>query len=626
MENIENILPLSPMQRDILLRHLGAPGLEEYTEQVCWTIRGAYRPGVFARAWEQTVARHPTLRTAFFWEGLDRPLQVVHGQAELPTERLDWRGVPREELDGRMEALLAADRRLGFRIDAAPLMRLTEVRVADDEFRFVWSHHHLLLDGWSATVCIREVFGTYEALCRDEAPRPGPVRPYAAYLAWLEGRDSAGDERFWHGALAELDDPAPLGIARAAGGARGGERYAVHTTVFPAELVERLRGAGRRGQLTLNTLLQGAWALLLGHYGGARDVVFGGITSGRPVELPGAESILGVCVAEVPVRVRIDPDAPLGEWLAGLQAAQAEARAHEYCSLAEIQEWSGAAPGGRLFDTLLVFQNLPDAQLGAAEVAGQEVADFRRVPTGGGLGHALLLEVVPRRDGLVLNLTRDLDRVDAGAAGRVLEHLRTLLEAMAADPARPVGELSPLSVAERARVLAAGRAEREYPADGCIHERFAARAARAPDTVAVTYEGESLTYAELDRRSDRLARVLRARGVGSEARVGVCAERSAELVVALLGVLKAGAAYVPLDPAYPAERLAYVLEDAGIGVALAQERTRDRLPAAGVEVVSLDREEDAPAGPPAMAVRPEGLAYVIYTSGSTGRPKGVMVE
>ncbi len=625
MENVESVYALSPMQADILLRTVQAPGLHEYVELVTWTLRGPFDPAAFAAAWRHVAARHPVLRTSFFYEGLDHPVQVVRRRVEVPVEAEDWRGVPAREREERFGALLCAERARDFHLSAAPLLRVRQVRVGDDEHRFAWCYHHLLLDGWSAMACVREVLEAYAALAAGGAPAPGPAAPYADYVAWLARQDEAEAERFWRAALDGVEPPAPLPLdgAREAGGAG----YRVATATLPAETGDVLRAASRRLQVSPNTLYEAAWGLLLARCTGADEAVFGAGGSGRPADLPGAEGMLGVLLRTVPVRVRPEPAARVGDWLGALQRARQEARLHDTAPLARIREWSGLPRGQRLFEHFFLFQNLPDIAVTRAELGGAEIAGFERVPPDGAYGHTLMLTVIPRHE-VALELTHP-STLDARDARRLLDRYRGLLEALAADPARRVGDLGLATAAERRQTLAEWNRTADGFAPGCVHREFESVAARCRDRVALVSGEEKLTYAQLDERANRLAHHLAARGVGPEARVALCLERTAEMVVAVLATMKAGAAYVPLDPAHPPERLAYVLEDSGAALALTESHLAERLGDV-VPLVELDAERAdvaaRPASPPEVAVGPGNLAYAIYTSGSTGRPKGVLVE
>jgi amino acid adenylation domain-containing protein len=621
MKNVEDIYRLSPTQEGMLFQSLYDPAADVFFRQMVCDLRGALDPEAFEGAWRQALARHAVLRTAFVWEGLEKPVQVVRARVELPWQSHDWRGLAAEEQQARLESLLEADRAKGFNLSSAPLMRLALARLGEEEYRLVWSHHHLLLDGWSKSLLFGEVLTLYGAARGEQAPAPPRPRPFRDYIAWLKAQDSARAEAFWRGALRGFRAPTPLGMDA---GARPGDpkRDDAQQLRLSAEATAAIQGAARRHRLTLNTLLQGAWALLLSSYSGEPDVVFGNAVAGRPSTLEGAESMVGLFINTLPVRARVTPDDSLASWLRRLQEQQAEARRYEFSSLVEIQGWSEVERGWTLFESIVVFENYPlDLSLAGG---GVEVRDFRFVES-----TDFPLTVEGRLDGpLSLKIIHDCRRFDAEAARRMLGHIATLLEGFAADPERRISELNILTDEERRRLLVEWNSTAaDYPSDRCLHELFEAQAARTPDAAAVEFDGEELTYAELDARSDQLARHLRALGVGPETRVGICVERSLEMVVGLLGILKAGGAYVPLDPEYPHERIALMLEDSEVAVLLTQSSLLEALPAHGAHVLCLDAEADGGfrEGEEGPAARPLNTAYVIYTSGSTGRPKGVEI-
>ncbi|HEU0076751.1 MAG TPA: condensation domain-containing protein, partial [Longimicrobiaceae bacterium] len=289
MDNVETLYPLTPMQHGMLLRALQSAEPGEYVEQVGWTIRGGYDASAFEEAWGVALDRHPALRTAFFWEGMDEPVQVVRRDARVAVERHDWSGVPRDEVEGRLRELAAEERRRGFDPGAAPLLRVSEVRLEDGAVRVLVSYHHLVMDGWSLSLCLRDVLGAYDALRRGEQPAGEPALPFARYVARVRGRDAAESEAFWRGELAGVAGPTRLGTALP-----GGARSEGHGTVsleLDAALVGRLAALARRAQVTLNTVFAGAWGLLLARLAGADEAVFGTVVSDRPADLPGAGGI-----------------------------------------------------------------------------------------------------------------------------------------------------------------------------------------------------------------------------------------------------------------------------------------------------------------------------------------------
>ncbi|HEX2190861.1 MAG TPA: amino acid adenylation domain-containing protein, partial [Longimicrobiaceae bacterium] len=413
--------------------------------------------------------------------------------------------------------------------------------------------------------------------------------------------------------------------------ARAGEAQGqgVVDLLLPPERTRALQEQARGWGVTMSTLVQGAWALLLARYAGEEDVVFGATASGRPPELAGVEEMVGLFINTLPVRVRLPGEATLREWLGTLQKEQVEAREYEYAPLVEVQKWSGLPAGDGLFETLVVFENYPVDQAveqAAGRPGGLQIRPSHRHEQA---NYPLVLSAQAGAR-LKSEIRFDRARVEAAAVDRLGGHLQTVLEAMAADPRRRLAELSLLRDDERAQLLAASRTEALPHPAACVHELLAEQAARTPDAVAVSCGEETLTFAELELRANKLAHLLLRLGAGPEARVGVCLERGPEMLVAVLGVLKAGGAYVPLDPSYPAERLEYALSDSGATVLLTRTLFLHVLPAFGGRTVYLDAArqelEREPGTAPGSGAGVRSAAYVIYTSGSTGRPKGVVVE
>jgi amino acid adenylation domain-containing protein/non-ribosomal peptide synthase protein (TIGR01720 family) len=627
-DNIEDIYELSPMQQGMLFHTLDAPHSGVYFRQLRWTIKGLDRLA-FRRTWAEIVERHPLLRTAFVWERVGKPLQVVRRTVALPWEELDWRGVPEVEQKARLETLLREARERGFQLAKAPLMRLTLIRTGDDIDEFVWSHHHLLLDGWTLAILCKEVFIIYEALSKVQASRPERPRPYRDYILWLQQQDLKRAASFWRRTLRGFTAPTALGIARAP--STGGELPEAasdeQSARLPADTTAALQTLARQHRLTLNTVMQGVWALLLGRFSGEDDVVFGTVVSGRPAALEGFETMVGPFINTLPSRVRISPQEKVIGWLQFLQEQQTEARQYEYSPLAQVQGWSELGRGVPLFETILVFENFPVSAPAEGQELALNVLGFHSTERG---NYPLTLMVVPGAE-LLLLVSYLCHRFDADAVRRLLAHMRMLLESIAANPEQRVCDLPSLTSEERWQLLVDFNDTRaDFPRDKCAHQLFAAQAERTPDNIALTFTGQQLTYRELNRRANQLAHRLRAAGVGPEAIVGILLPRTAEVVVALLGVLKAGGAYLPLDPAYPAERLRFMLEDAGVSVLLTTRQLLGGVPRNGARVVCVDEEaggfEAESLGEVESGVGAENLAYVIYTSGSTGRPKGALVH
>jgi amino acid adenylation domain-containing protein len=623
---IQDAYELSPVQAGMLFQCQLDPAAGLYVVQLWTRLSGRLDEAAFRQAWAWVAPRHTMLRTGFVFEGVSRPLQVVHGEVEIPLQTLDWSGADEGEVERRMEALVREDRARGFVLSTPPLLRGTLVRLAEDEHLLMWTLHHLALDGWSYTALFREVLARYDALVGGNEWNPPAPPPYRDFIGWLRGRDRDAAEAFWREALAEVEEPTPLGVDSVPPGA-GASGFGDHNLHLSPEATAALYDAARSRRVTLATLIQGAYALVLSRYAGTDDVVFGWTGAGRPESLPGADDICGLFVNTLPARVRVPGDAALEPWLRGIQDRQLAARDHEHTALVDVQGWTGVPRGRPLFESLLTFESFPRIDGASAGTGGLTVGRMRGVSS---TGYPLALLVHPG-ERLHLRAYQDRGRIPDAAAERLLGHFSAALQAVAAAPADArVGEIDVLTADERARLLGdwAGRT-RAYPAKP-IHQVQAETAARAPERIAVTAWDGKLTYRELEARANRLANHLVALGVRPGEVVGVAVERSAAMIVALLGIVKAGAAYLPLDRSYPPERLAFLMDDAGARRVVTNEATRGALPLRGRRTVSLDGGDAAaiaaaPAGEPRVPVGIGDPLYVVYTSGSTGTPKGVLI-
>jgi len=459
---IEDLYPLAPMQQGLLFHALYSPDSSLYFHQLSCTLVGELDLPAFEDAWRRVLARHSILRTAFMWNGLEEALQRVEEKVELPLERLDWRDHTAPEQEERLVRLFATDRERGFDLQQAPLLRLTFLRTAEDTWRLVWSFHHLLLDGWSAPVLLAEALTLYDGLRRGEEPRLPPVRPYRDYIAWLQRRDPAQSEAFWRRQLGGFTRPTPLGIERpaeppTADDGRPGIAFAALDTALTASL----RALARQQALTLGTLVQGAWGLLLSRYSGDQDVLFGTTVSGRPADLPGVETMVGLFINTLPLRLAVGPAEPLLPWLRQLQDLLASLRQHEHTPLNLLQGWSDVPRGRPLFDSLLVFENTPEGKASGEPSRGLEIRD---VDLQGGTNYPLTLMVLPEEK-LGFRVLYDAGKLDGAAVRRLIGHLATLLAGMVQDPNRSLGELPLATQGEPQSVLAATRSRRRLPAE-----------------------------------------------------------------------------------------------------------------------------------------------------------------
>ncbi|MFF3483050.1 amino acid adenylation domain-containing protein [Streptomyces sp. NPDC002701] len=644
---VREVLPLSPLQEGFYFHSLvdGADH-DTYVVQQALELSGPVDAGALRRAAQRVLDRHAPLRACFRALPDGRPVQLVAEGLELPWRELDLSEedgsraaangqaaangrTAEDRLRAAADAVAAEERAHRFDLARPPLVRCAFVRLGADRGRLLLTFHHSVADGWSLPVLHRELLA-----CYGDNPAPLPqVTPYRTYLRGLAAADRAAARETWRAALAGIDGPTRLVETPADG-----------TPITPAQVrvelseqvTARLSARARELGVTLGTVVQGAWGLLIGRLTARQDVVFGTTVSGRDAEVEGIESMVGLFINTLPTRFRWEPADTLAGLLGRLQDEQTALLDHQHLGLAEIQRVAGLAGGGELFDTLVVFENYPAATgladpSGHIRVTGHEFHDAVHYP--------LALIVKPGRR-LDLRLKHHARRLDAETVRRVADRLTRILHALAEDPGRPAAALELLSPSELSHAHPAGE-RREVPAT-TLAAAFEAQAARTPHATAVVYEDETLTYAELDARAAGLARRVRAKGAGPGAVVAVAVPRSTALMVALLGVLKSGAAYLPVDVDYPADRVAHMLTDSGATTVVTTAGTAHRLPAipgldhllvdapahdrpAATRVARTTRVPGTTPSPDATPADPDDPAYLIYTSGSTGLPKGVVV-
>ncbi|WP_036720607.1 condensation domain-containing protein, partial [Paenibacillus sp. JCM 10914] len=628
--NIETIYPLTPLQQGMLFHSLYEAQSGDYVSQLLLTIEGHFDPVALQKAWNYLIARHSLFRTTFAWEGLVSPHQIVYNQVTITIEQLDWRDRSPESTAAALKTYLQTDRETNFKLHESPLMRITLIRVDDVTYQMVWSHHHLLMDGWSLPIVVGELLALYRALKDKVEVVLEPALPFINYIEWIQRQDSKEAETYWRNELQGFRAPTsiPIGIG-------DGQGKDEQSFTLPDELTQSLTLFAKKNQMTLNTLVQGAWLLLLGYYSGERDVVSGTTVAGRPAHLPGVESMVGMFINTLPIRMVID-DTPVLAWIRKLQEKQMEISQYEHCSLVDIQGWSDVPRGSSLFETVYVFENYPidveGAEASTSECDGGE-QDFRITGIQGieQTNYPLSLQATPG-DNLVLRMFYDRQTFKADEVERMLEYMVRLLREMTEKSMEPVETLRLMSTEEYDRVVVQWNATKApYPDHACIHTLFEWQAKATPDAMAVVYGNRAWTYKQLNGKANALARQLKERGIGPEEVVAVLIERSPFMLVAQLAVLKAGGAFLPIDPEYPADRILFMLEDSKVKRLIAN---KQRLPLSEdnlselefINLVSQDNEVDETYDDLEENGSPTGLAYVIYTSGSTGRPKGVMVE
>lgn len=631
--NLESIYPLSPLQTGMLYHSLEAPEAGMYFMQGTYPIPGEVDVAAFRAAWQMLVDRHAMFRTRVLWEKREEPLQVVSRQLPVPFEHRDCQAVPPSERAAHLRGILAADRARGFDLAQPPLMRVLLVQYAPADFFFVWSYHHILLDGWSVSVVMREFSQLYTSLSRREPVELPPALPFKNYVQWLKAQPLGEAERYWRGMLDGYANPTPLP------GKRSSTANAVETVGdfdsrrywVPADVSASLQALARQHRVTVNVLYQSAWALLLSRHCGLDDVTFGITTSGRDAPIDGIENMVGMFLNSLPLRLRLDREETVLSWWQRVQATLVASRHYEFTPLDQVRKWSSLPPGQPLFESLFVYENYPkslgpgsglrpkDAPKPEEEFDSLERTNFP------------LTLVVGDGQPAFVRIDFDTQRFDADLVAALYAQLEQILREYARPDAfkRAVHEIEVRPPAE----IAACETELNATAgpfsrDALIPDLFFAQAERTPDAVAVICGDERRTYAELRRDVVALSYELReAHGIGPNEIVGVWLGQSVAMISATLGIMASGGAYLPIDRTMPAQRIKYMLRNSRARCLLVDRAVPPEFEFSGT-VIDLRAlaGRGGDRAPLRGVARPTDLAYVIYTSGSTGEPKAAMME
>ncbi|MBW0010591.1 MAG: amino acid adenylation domain-containing protein, partial [Pseudonocardiales bacterium] len=627
---LEDVLPLSPMQEGLLFHALyDQAGTDVYTVQQIFDVDGPLDGPALRAAAQALVSRHANLRAGFRQVDSGRPVQVIPRYVAVPWEEIDLCGLGPAQAEAEVARLVAEDRARRFVLSCPPLLRFTLLRRGPQRHRLVMTIHHVLFDGWSMPVMLRELAALY-ANGGDIDALPA-VTPYREYLAWLAHQDQPAAEQAWRQALAGLAHPTRLAPVDHSRAPILPERMIIEV---PRELATALNELTRRHGVTLNTVMQGAWGVVLSRMSGHHDVVFGAVVSGRPPQIPRVETMVGLFMNMVPVRVRVSPAQALIAMMTRLQGEQSALTTHHHLGLAQVQHVSGM---GELFDTAVVFENYPwDSPTHGAFLGPDTGLRITAVTSRDATHYPLTLLVSPgERLYLLLDYRGDL--FERAGVEAIAARLRRVLEAVVTDPDQPIGRVDILAPAERHQVVESWNDTTHPVPATTLPELFEQQVRRTPRATAVVFENTELSYAQLNTRANRLAHRLISLGVGPEWIVALALPRSPALLVALLAVLKAGAGYLPLDPDYPHARIASMLDDARPGLLLTDRVLQGGLPASpAIPRLTLDGSDPLEPGGEypdtdptdrdrTAALMPQHPAYVIYTSGSTGVPKGVVM-
>ena len=608
---------LSPMQAGILFHSQLEPNSGAYIEHSLFHLEDStFDQTTFIQAIQSVINRHDSLSASFHTLIGGDPVQAIYPQAVLPVIWLDWRNKSEQEYAPDFTQLIEKDRMTDFDLSQAPLLRLTLIQRPQHRYDVLFTFHHLLLDRWSVDLFWSEVSQAYAGL-----PLPQAI-PYQTYIHSI--RQQPNDQVFWRDYLAGFTVPTPL-PAQTLSTQRSAVQSASLTQTFTTTETEQITAFTRAKGVTLNTLFQAGWSLLLARYTRENDVVFGMVTSGRTAPIEGIETILGLMINTLPFRVQLTSDLTAEALLQQVAQTQQELQQREHTALIDIQSWSEVPAGKRLFNNLYLFQNTPqytDTQQSVTNLLAWHAGKVKP----GNTGYPMVTLVVPG-EAILLMVSYDTAQYQAETISQLLKHWQQLIINIISQADQPVQQLPILTELEYQKIAHEwNNTAVDFGEPQSIHALFEQQVDLTPNAIALLYRDERLTYAALNTRANQLAHYLRAAGVTFETPVGVFLKRHPDLIVSILAIIKAGGAYVPLDISYPSDRLQFMVHDTGLTLILSETALLQQL---AVEATLVDIKQlvlnNYPQTCPEIQTTTDNLLYIMYTSGSTGQPKGIEV-
>ncbi|MBO9203417.1 MULTISPECIES: non-ribosomal peptide synthetase, partial [Niastella] len=624
-QQIASLYPLSGLQQGMLFHGLYNKQVKAYIEQFACTFTGGMNPAVFKSTWAELCRRHSILRTGFYYDNFNIPVQCVFAHAAPDIKEIDFSNKSETAQQQAIADYELHDREQGFDFSQAPLMRISLLRLSDNRYRMIWTFHHILLDGWSTPVVMREFLEVYESLLAGlSAPAQREDR-YEDYILYINRRDRFAEEAYWRDYLDGIEAATLLPFIHSTERTKGVGTHLAEPLRLDVRQTDAIQQYARQHRITVNTLMQGVWAYLLSRYTGKDEVMFGVVVSGRPEELPDIEERVGLYINTLPLRYTCTGNQSATTWLQQLQAQQVKSRKHQYAGLNDIQSWTDIR--GDIFDSIMVFENYPVNKIIAEKKWSLQVQDTVFDER----SNYPLNIVITENDEIDILFRYNAAVLDTYYAKQIRDQFQHILLQLV-DGVANTGEIRLLDLSAEKELLE--RFSYNGPvnmvaASTTLVQLFEQQVQLCADAPALVFGEEQLSYHQLDARSNQIARYLQQQGVGSQSLVGLCLDRSTALICSILGILKAGGAYVPLDPGYPKERLQYMIDDCNCQLVITHSNYVHLLQDSHAIPICLDEQETVfsllPDRKVDAAINTQSLAYVIYTSGSTGRPKGVMV-
>ncbi len=625
-DQIDSLYQLSSLQQGILFHGLYDAASGTYISQFSCHMQHVDM-AAFNDSWQTVMKRHSILRSAFYHDAFAVPLQCVYKDVKLPIAVLDYRALNEQDQATAISQFEREDIKKGFSFSMPPLMRITLIRLTDESYRMLWTMHHILLDGWSMPLVLEEFLTIYELLLSGKEVATVKEDRYEDFIRYIERGDKDEEEQYWRTYLDGLQENTLLPfIGKTSERTKGvGESKSVVLQVDNTA-TKKIQAYAQKNRLTVNTVMQGVWAYLLYSYTGNNHIVYGAIVSGRPDGLPDVEQRIGMYINTLPLHAVIDETQGVAQWLKRLQEDQVQSRQYQHTSLNAIQGWTDVQ--GDLFDSILVFENYPVSKIVTTrqwvlQLSDIQIHDQNNYP---------LTIAITSNEQIEVQFNYNANLIEPFYVNKLRDHFEHILYQLTDEKEQLLGDITLLTPSEEYQLrVQFNNSAVAYPPHQTIVNAFEEQVLKTPDGQAVAFKDEQLTYAAINEKSNQLANYLISKGVRKESLVTICMERSTDMIVAILGILKAGGAYLPIDPDYPNERIAYMLEDSGTKIIISSSKTASELPVSNdVQIIEIDEAwlqiDLYPSVNLTLNIVPEQLAYVIYTSGSTGKPKGVMIE
>ncbi|WP_143323894.1 non-ribosomal peptide synthetase, partial [Clostridium sp. BL-8] len=622
-KEIEKIHSLTPMQEGIMYNSRINRDSNAYFEQSIFTVTGPLDIEILNKAFNKLIERYEILRTAFFYENISEPKQVVLRNRELKICYEDISNLE-ENKEEYLERFKKKDKDKGFDLTNDCLNRLSVIKIDSDIYKIVYSFHHIIMDGWCLGIIINDIINIYKLISKNEEIVFDETEPYSKYLEWLDKQDKASELSYWNNYLSSYEQEINIPKLENAAEEFVNEEEEI---IISEDLTYKLKSMAEKGSITLNSVIQTAWGVLLQKYNNTNDVVFGSVVSGRPSEINGIENIVGLFINTVPTRVKGEDTIEFIELARKINENFIEANSHSYCSLAEIQALTSMK--NNLINHIVAYENYPiDKEMLNSSISSESgIKIINNVEMFEQINYDFALIIIPGSS-MTLKIKYNGSVYNKEIIRQIIKNLCNELKSVVNNPNILIQDIDILNEEEKNKLLNNfNKTKMEYPKNKTIVDLFEEQVKKTPSNIAVVCGNNKLTYKELNEKSNALARVLRGKGVEAETIVGIMIDKSLEMLIGIMGVLKAGGAYLPIDPEYPEDRIKYMLEDSNTKILLTQNKLLESISCAG-ETIDLEDNKLYEGENSNLNNRGKSsdLAYVIYTSGTTGKPKGVMVE